>query len=600
MGGTRAPRGKTKTAAPVPRTAPARGSLAGILWALVSSVAWCGLCAPVAAPFWVLTQSLALVYGRPPKLVYVSQTVRYLGYVWKERREDSRDEDSRDEDSRQHRHEPEQPRRQRLSAIQKIGFTATILVHTMMSPLYSFAWILDEILYGRKLSNLGDHEQDALDNALFVVSAYRSASTTMARGLVERAETETSTSTSARTSAKTSTKTPYFVAPNAMMCAYPYLWLWNLVCSVAGDIPESDADSDADASGITRKDVREKFNSGFTPDSLARHPNDPFAVDTFDGTFLSCHLNGLAWRFCGYLPESVIAREFDYSFQEETDALNQRIWKRDMVDHIDRLARKTLLFHGGNDRDSDRSPPRQRFLLKGHFLSVCPRLAERFSSRARFLTVLRDPCQRLRSGINHTAVNPTLYASDDRQQIPWRALAKVLHDTEARYCDREMEWFGGGGDNNGDRDGDDDNTDDNTDNDNDAGLGPRRQRMAIAFDSFVGDPDKTMNAVIDWLGREEGDGDGSNERGRVVLGHGGGGNNNNSNSNNTKNQPRAARRNKNNQAQKHRPRAAYRIDRSLSELGIDEGRYRERLSGYLSWMEAVAGTTATREKKKDK
>ncbi|VEU35644.1 unnamed protein product [Pseudo-nitzschia multistriata] len=514
-----------------------RDTLPGIVWSVVLCIVKCSIWFAIAFPFAVATHSLSLVFGRPPNLVYLQQTLRYLGFVWKSLTFAT----------------PEQERHmQSFSVTEKIRLTTTILVHTICSPLSAFGWILDEILYGRRLNGLEPKEKAAVENPVFVVSAFRSASTQLARGLVS--ETRYTCEKGG-----TSTTEPCFVAPNAMMCAYPYLWLWKLVYAIVGDIPDTlvDAERAQTEGGLTKEDVREKFNAGFTPDSMARHANDPFQTDTFDGTFLNCHLNGFVWQLCRGLPASAIEQEFNYACQKEGDALNRRIWQTDMVRHIERLARKTILFHneGGGETAAGGVRPPQRFLLKGHFLSVCPQLREAYGGRARFVTILRDPCERLRSGINYMAVNPTLYASDPRQQIPWAAFAEALGETEAQYCERELQWFGGTG-------------------------GDESDRLAVTFDSFVADRGKAMGEIVNWLGLVPED-----DPGEVAIA-----------STSQAKKSKSPRKKKTPSASSAATKKAYRIDRSLAELGVDEKAYRERLSDYLAWIKDVSSGSSYKSK----
>lgn len=512
------------------KTTPRSQTNDGWFFHMIGAIVKIGLWAALMAPFWLLTYSLSLLYGRPPTLVSLFQCVRYLGFVWRGPQTFSKTQ------------VPLQSHLQPLSLATKISLSTTILVHFIKSPLYAFGWILDEILYGRRLSNLTMEEQSAVDNPCFVMSAFRSASTQFGRSLVANVHYQFANSSSTGTT----TTQPCFVAPNAMMCAYPYLWLWKLTHSIVGDLPESlDPGDDEASSGITKADVRTKFNSGFTPDSLARHPNDPFQLDTFDGSFLNYHLNGLAWTMCQYFPKELVLQEFNYAHQ--SDALNQTIWQTHMVHHIDRLARKTLVFFSDWETDeaattTTTSPrPPQRFLLKGHFLSIGPQLRDHYRHRARFVTVLRDPCARLQSGINYMAVNPSLY-SQKGQAIPWKALTVALEDAEAEYSEREQEWFG-------------------------TVKGETDDRLAVAFDSFVSNKDQTMESIVDWLGLKD--------HGTVVVGTQGA-------------KSKVATRKTHKASATSKP--IYRINRSLAQLGVDETAYRERLKDYLSWMKEVAKT----------
>ena len=493
-------------------------TLPGIVWSLLVCALKCSIWFAISLPFLVATHVFSIVFGRPPNMVYLRQTLRYLQFVWKPAPPSEQEQ-----------------YRQSFSVTEKIRFSTTILVHTICSPLSGFAWILDEILYGRRLKRLDSRDKAAVENPVFVVSAFRSASTQLARGLV--ADTQYTPSKGGSNSES------YFVAPNAMMCAYPYLWLWKIAYAIVGEIPETPADAPEEG-GITKDDVRTRFNAGFTPESMARHANDPFQTDTFDGTFLTCHLNGFVWQLCRGLPSSAVEQEFNYACQKEEDTLNRRIWQRDMVRHIDGLARKTMLFHNQESDHSSAHP--QRFLLKGHFLSICPQLKEAYGGKAKFVTVLRDPCARLRSGINYMAVNPTLYASDPTQQVPWAAFAKALQETEAQYCEHELEWFG---------------------------AENQQDRLAVAFDSFVANREKTMGGIVNWLELLP-----ESDPGAVTI-------------------VSAAKSNKPSRKKKTTSsKKAYRIDRSLAELGVDEKAYKERLSDYLAWMKDVSSGKYSKSK----
>ncbi|KAL7527602.1 hypothetical protein ACHAXR_005185, partial [Thalassiosira sp. AJA248-18] len=267
---------------------------------------------------------------------------------------------------------------------------------------------------------------------LFVLSAYRSASTEMARTLAS--------------------DTRRFVAPNAIMCAFPYLWLWKLVTWIVGD-----------DSGITTDEANGYLNKNFSKESLERHDNNHFAIDTFDGYFLSSHLNGLAFRFG---PE-VIVKEFNSAQFEDH---NQYLFEHCFVEHVDRIARKTLHFNGMTSSSRDKT-----FLLKGHFLLSATALQKKYPD-ARFLAVLRDPLDRLKSGINHMAVNATLWQG---KQPRWDWLTESFQQIEVSYCEREMEWY------------------------NNGSNGDHKYRLAVKFESFVKNFGKTMKGIYHDLLEEE-------------------------------------------------------------------------------------------------
>jgi hypothetical protein len=147
------------------------------------------------------------------------------------------------------------------------------------------------------------------------------------------------------------------------------------------------------------------------------------------------------------------------------------------VEFVDRIARKTLLYNGiGIDGSSSSSAAgnNQTFLLKGHFLQRANALQHKYPD-ARFLSVLRSPLDRLQSGINHMAVNATLWQG---RSPNWKALADAFQQIEIQYCQLEMEWYGK--------------------NDN------CKRRVAVHFEDFTKNTQKTLNEVyVDLLKSDE-------------------------------------------------------------------------------------------------
>ena len=565
-----------------------KDSIVTILSAILGSILPLYFYGILSIPFWMLTLLLSPLYGRPPTLVYVSQVYRYIMYVV------FFNSNSNNNDKV-------------LLLSQQIILLRTILLHTLKSGWWGYAWILDEILYGTAFALKNNNAQHyAATHPVFIVSGFRSASTTLGRDLVQW--TTTSTTASATT---TNTDSSLFVTPNAMMMAYPYLWLWKLVYTIFGDIPDGNQDDDEDEKEegiITKQYIRDKLNTGFHsyhPDSLDRHPNDPFLLDTFDQTFLAYHCNGLIWKFLvqnNTNNATVITKEFNYAVQDPNDAINQQIYQVDMVNHIDRLARKTVLFLMTNTNKTEQQPRRRRFLLKGHFLSICPQLENRYTNNnaknaeltrgeernsggsvAQFLTIIRDPSDRLQSGINYMAVNPTLdYLNTNNNNndsnddvVPWYyyELGLVLERMERQYCAIEMDYFGN-------------NTDDNNE---------RAMKLAIPFDSFVTKKDQTLAFIINWLKLPQPPRqlDASNttvsssssssrynnkkkktrnQRQNTYNGSTATNNNNITNTSNT-----------NSEKKKHR----YQINRSLSDCDIDDNVYRNQLKDYIAWMKKL-------------
>ncbi|MEO1593547.1 MAG: hypothetical protein AAFU71_19995, partial [Cyanobacteria bacterium J06632_22] len=161
------------------------------------------------------------------------------------------------------------------------------------------------------------------------------------------------------------------------------------------------------------------------PECLERHEFDPFKADTFDGALFAGHLNTLSL----YMGPNVAAQEFSFATFAPQDY--GRV-ERDCITFIDRIGRKQLLFA----RRTTAEKP-QRFFIKGHFLCAAAALERQYPD-ATFLTVIRDPAQRLQSGINYMRVNPS---DPSMGPPPWLWLSQWLLLTELDYCQIEQSWY---------------------------------------------------------------------------------------------------------------------------------------------------------------
>ncbi|MEL6814514.1 MAG: sulfotransferase, partial [Cyanobacteria bacterium J06598_3] len=205
---------------------------------------------------------------------------------------------------------------------------------------------------------------------------------------------------------------PAVTAPNLLQCMFPYLWLWKLAPKTIGRI-------------LAPQKVRALGESLMLPELLERHEFDPFKADTFDGALFSSHLNPLAI----YMGPNTAATEFNFAAFSPQD--HGQI-ERDSMQLIDRIGRKQLLFVGGKT-----TAKKPRLFLKGHFLCAASALENQYPD-AVFLTLIRDPAQRIQSGINYLRVNP----SDPAMGPPyWAWLCAWLLKTESDYCRIEQAWY---------------------------------------------------------------------------------------------------------------------------------------------------------------
>jgi hypothetical protein len=275
----------------------------------------------------------------------------------------------------------------------------------LLSPMWAMAWWADELLWGRRLDAV------VVERPVFEVSAARSGSTQLARHL----ETHRRLS-----------------APGALQSALPFLWAWRLASLAPGLAP------------AVRWLVERTLPDAF----LDRHELEPFRVDTLEVMFYGWHLGDLVAQ----LGPDPFVRELSNA---ELTAENADLWLLDFVAYADRLGRKVLLRSGG------------RLLLKGHFLPACDALAARHPD-ATFVTMLRDPADRVRSTINFHHEQP---GEPGLQRIPWPWVIERALRIELPYDDAERAFYG---------------------------AGPNR--IVVRFDDFVLDPQAVVDRVVRELG----------------------------------------------------------------------------------------------------
>lgn len=311
---------------------------------------------------WPLYIIGTLIWYRPPNVPHMAQVIRYLRLAWRV-----------------------QPPYPGLSLQGRLWLTISIVRKVLTTPLIGLAWLLDELLYGRRLN------ATEVVKPIFVISGGRSGSTQMTRYI----EAD-----------------PTVTAPNLLQSMFPYLWLWRLAPKTIGRF-------------LTPEKVRAQIESLMPPEGLERHELDPFKADTFDGAMYNGHLNPLAM----YMGSDVSSREFNFAAFAPQDRPKM---ERGFVQLVDRIGRKQRLFIG----DTQAKTPRRLF-IKGHFLCAADAL-ERHYPDATFLTILRDPAARLQSGINYLRVNP---ADPAMGPPPWAWLSASLLQSESDYCRIEQAWY---------------------------------------------------------------------------------------------------------------------------------------------------------------
>jgi hypothetical protein len=273
-----------------------------------------------------------------------------------------------------------------LPLLVRVWLTLSVIRKVACIPVWGLAWSLDELLYGRGL------DRTPVKAPLLEISAGRSGSTQLARYIMEDSR---------------------LAAPSLLQFSFPYLWLWKLAPRTIGRI-------------FTPERVHQMIEKKLPPEFLQRHEGDPFKTDSFDGALYLTHMNVLS----AYLGPRVLVEDFGFAMIAPH---NHDLWEHDFVNLLDRIGRKALFLAGHTEDGSPR-----RLFIKGHFLCAAPALAQRFPD-ACFLTMIREPCSRIRSAVNYMRANPPLDMM--LGATPWNWWGRTLAETETDYCDVERAWF---------------------------------------------------------------------------------------------------------------------------------------------------------------
>mmetsp|Transcript_19361 Transcript_19361/g.43013 ORF Transcript_19361/g.43013 Transcript_19361/m.43013 type:complete len:499 (+) Transcript_19361:227-1723(+) len=427
-----------------------------------------------------------LLYGRPPTVPRLRQAVRYLYLCLT----------------------VQSPIPPYLTIRARIYIALLFVIKAAQIPIWGLAWHLDEILYGRALN------ASSVDivRPIFVISAGRSGSTQISRYIEND---------------------PHVAAPSILHCMFPYLWLWKSIPWTLGRF-------------VTPEYVTEKIKGLLSAEALERHEMDPFKSDTFDAVFWGCHYN---FRALALGPD--VAYE-ELHMARIVNQADSPYMENDFGRLIDRIGRKYLLVKQTGQKmkkNETAGCTAPRLFIKGHFLWAANELERRYPD-ASFLTVVREPTSRIRSGINFMRVQPPEPAMGP---APWMWLSTWVRRCEVDYCNIEMEWYSRG---------------QLRKKSDDAGSStvPIATRCAVSFDDFKADIEMTMKKVYTECGLTTGSYDSGNQ---VVL---------------PPHMPHEHTK---------RRRSGYAVDKSLEDLGIDEDELKVELGDYIAWCKSISTSHST-------
>jgi hypothetical protein len=350
---------------PHPETLPGepvrRFGAAATVGVLLKKALALALAAALCLPLWLIYLALRLRFPRPPIVFSPARALRCARMILGERPA----------------HGP--------SPAMRAALLLELARRAVQGGALGAAWLLDELLFGRALS------QVRIDEPVFEISAARSGSTQLSRYLEDD---------------------PHLCAPSVLQECLPFLWLWRLARPLAPFAPDGWTDT------LSHRMMPKEHHE--------RHEVDLLRTDTFEMLFLAVFQLGDILMSLG---PRALAEDFRF---DAVQAASRGVWDDDFLRFIDAIGRKTLLAAGPDPEGQPR-----RLLIKGHFLLAAPALAQRYPG-ARFLTVLRAPERRLQSLINFLRCQGTVAPCPP---VPWPWLVEYACTAEVAYCDTEMAWF---------------------------------------------------------------------------------------------------------------------------------------------------------------
>ena len=372
-----------------------------------------------------------------------------------------------------------------LSEEDGIPFANRILVfiivsdNLMKSPIRGVGWFLDEIFYP-------SYHKCQIKDPLFFISAPRSGSTQLADYLEDEEET--------------------FIAPMVIEAMFPYIWVWRTIAPILRMI------------GL-KKHFESPSSFFYGEEVKKRHNSNLFKTDTWEVALGLPHMLvvsgnlGISFMKWGFLqsarPDQPVDKEFCKLFIELNDCIMKKV-----------------MYHRGL--------PKQRMFIKCHLLIVARELEQRYDG-AKFLTLVRDPVQRIGSTVNFfkvVSVDGPMRRYHGLFPMTWKVIRDFVIELQIFYCKDEMIFY----------------------NQSD------KNKLAISFDFYVKDLASTIQRVYSFLNIPVS---------AELL-------------------SKAAALQKSSHDRMKR-KIAYdpKYNRSLASLGVDEEKLKEYLSNYINWMKTL-------------
>ena len=362
-----------------------------------------------------------------------------------------------------------------------IPFTNRILIfiivfdYLVKSPIKGVGWFLDEIFYP-------SYHKCEIKEPLFLLSGMRSGSTQMADYLEDDEEN--------------------FIAPMMVEAMFPYIWAWKLIAPILKVIG-----------------LKKYFDAPppiFGDEMKKRHMSNSFKTETWELALGLGHMGplsiSLGASFCKWtaLNKQPVDKEFCKIFVELNDCIMKKV-----------------MYHRGL--------PKQRMFIKTHLLVVARELEQRYDG-TKFLTIVRNPIERLRSSVNFVKVasaDGPMKKAYNLFPVTWRVARDWIIESQLCHCKEEMIFY-------------DQSEEENTKN-----------KLAISFNTYVKNLAGTLQRVYSFLNIPVS---------AELL------------------SKAAVLQKSSHDRTKRKTTYDPKYNRSLSSLGVDEEKLEENLSDYINWM----------------
>ena len=273
-----------------------------------------------------------------------------------------------------------------------IPFTNRVIIFVLLLnvvvkiPVNGVCWFVDELLYPAY------HKVD-IKEPVFFITAPRSGSTQLAQYLEEDKNN--------------------FIFPTVGEAMLPYIWFWKLILPTLGRF------------GIKQQHFQHILPFGV--DAKKHHEYNFSKTDTWDGLVYTWHISYCSW----WLGSAFFTWGFSLAKLEEP--IDEKLYSSFLL-FTNHVMRKVMYSRGS---------PKQRVLIKGHFLLAAEALKQQYP-KANFFAVVRQPLDRLQSNINLlkvvTADGPLakqwgLFPSS------WKSMRDYVITTQIPYCEQEMSFY---------------------------------------------------------------------------------------------------------------------------------------------------------------